>query len=321
MIIGFVTGAELLVPLQEAFLSGLRATGWEGDPGRDEGENQIVTITYYSAKGKYDNGRGGQNKHRELYVAIERLDRNNSVDLIVAAGGMVTEDAAYRQCQGKPYIVLCGSTPQYSNKLRGGVNVNLTANLGTRNSAFVSAANIETDRVCLIWNARSLTGHDEAQYWTSISKFKVSVDQNNDQKIKKAFVDAKNLIKDGVKAQGILISPDPFFTSRMDVVVQAAHATGLKICYPFETYKSAMPTNPGGRHIFVGPNPDLAASYYIVGEKVGASLTEIWTNQPVTNKFVDNAGVGGAVIWSAKSQKTKRGKKRTSGKKKRTTKK
>ena len=95
--IGLVTSTRFSKLLRAAFLKGLRANGWEGDPGSDAGSNSRVFVLSYEAEGGYDDGDGGANRRQELYNAISAFDGDDEVGLIVAVGGLVSAHAAWKK--------------------------------------------------------------------------------------------------------------------------------------------------------------------------------------------------------------------------------
>ena len=111
MIIGIVTSTKFSDQLRDAFLNGLRISGWEGDPGTEPGGKSVVNCVVYEADGKYDDGEGGSGMKTELYNAVSRFDADSSVNLIVGVGGLVTAHAIMKKCSNKPFLLLYGTKP------------------------------------------------------------------------------------------------------------------------------------------------------------------------------------------------------------------
>jgi hypothetical protein len=303
MIIGLVTSATFTDPILQAFFAGLRAKGFEGDPSVPPGALELVTVLTAQADGKYDDGDGGGGKRQELYNIIKNWDNNPSIDMIIAVGGLVSAHAAIKFCQNKPFLLLYGTTPQFNlpnnPHLCGAVNLDLIAKDVARHDEVCSLYNITNPKkICLIWSANSKMGKDEKKAWIDNGwPLQEKVGKNQDSDITKAFTDAK---ADGAK--GVVVSGDPYFTSRKDVLVAAANASGLKVCYPFPVYKTANPPPTPGSAVIFGPSLD--AAYTMVGEKTGTILTALKNGQPAPQTGVFIAPTGNPQPLKVKKKKT-----------------
>ena len=273
MMIGLVTSTRFSKLLRAAFLKGLRANGWEGDPGSDAGNNSRVFVLSYEAEGGYDDGDGGANRRQELYNAISAFDGDDEVGLIVAVGGLVSAHAAWKKISNTPFLALFGTPPSFnigSNaQYRGGVNLDLIVKDKDRNAEVCSLYGItDPKKVCLIWNSKSKMGKPERDNWVTTNHWPMaeSASRNDDGSIDTAFANAKS-----GGALGVVVSGDPFFTSRMDALVRAANSSGLKVCYPFNIYKKATPPPTSGSAVIVGP--DLENAYETVGTMAANILT------------------------------------------------
>jgi hypothetical protein len=266
--IAIVTSTHFSGATSEKFFAGLRSKGWEADPGSNPGSNRPVSLQVYEADGKYDDGDGGVGRNHELYNAVAAYNADAGVQLIIATGGLVSAHAAWKKST-KPFIVLFGNTPSFvlgSNpELRGGVNLDMVVKNNDRNAALCRMAGVtDPKKVCLIWNSRSKMGKVEQRAWTANGwPLDQQVRINSDAAITSAFAQAK-----ASRAQGIVISGDPYFTSRMGTVVAAANGSQLKICYPFAAYANATPAPTSG--IYLGP--DLPAAYEQIGQMAGEIL-------------------------------------------------
>jgi hypothetical protein len=319
--IAIVTSTQFSGTLKAKFLAGLRSKGWEGDPIANPGGNRQVTILPpYEAAGKYDDGDGDHGKHQELYNAVSGFNADSSVQLIVAAGGLVSAHAAWKKST-KPFIVLIGTTPNFAigsnSNYRGGVNLDIIAKNTDRNAALCKMPGVtDPKKICLIWNARSKMGKHERSAWaTNGWPLDQQVTTNSDAAISAAFTQAKQ-----ANAQGIVISGDPYFTSRMNTLVAAANSSGLKICYPFDAYASATPAPAPGSGIYLGP--DLPAAYYEIGQMAGTILTGITatgTAQSV-GLITANTGAPKSIAKKTTTKKKKTTTKKTSKKTKTKTK-
>jgi hypothetical protein len=294
MIIGLVTSTKFSGKFRDALLKGLRAHGWEGDPGATPGGKSAVSIAVYEADGSYDDGEGQDSARKELYNAVSAYDADVSINLIIAVGGLVSAHAAYRRSQRTPFLVLFGNTPKFdldSNpNFRGGVNLAMLAKDVERHDQLCSMFGIsDPKKVALIWNSKSKMGRDEKEAWVKDNRWPLhqEVKKNADDDIGSAFVKAK-----ASGAKGIVISGDPFFTSRMNEVVTAGNASRLKICYPFAVYKNATPAPTPGSGLCLGP--DLEDAYATIGQKAGTILTALADGASAPSTGLDEAKTGKA---------------------------
>jgi hypothetical protein len=294
MSIGLVTSTKFSGRIRDAFLRGLRASGWEGNPGAVPGNHSPVSIVVYEADGSYDDGDGGAGKCKELYNAVGAFDADPTINVIVATGGLVSAHAAVKNSQHKPFLVLFGTKPEFdlsSNpNYRGGVNLDMIAKDAERNAKLCSMTGIaDPKKVCLIWSSRSKMGKHEKKAWVRDNGWPLEqeVKKNADDAIATAFAKAKSR-----GAKGIVVSGDPFFTSHMDALVAAANASKLKICYPFGVYAKATPAPAAGSGIYLGP--DLEAAYDEIGQKAGTILAALSSGSPAPSTDLTVAKTGTA---------------------------
>lgn len=306
MIIGLVTSTKFSGGMRERFLAGLRKKGWEADHGALHGAHRRVFIVPYEADGRYDDGDGVSGKHRELYNAVTALDEDPRIDLIVAAGGLVSAHAAAKATSKKPFLVLVGNNPSFdieSNpRYRGGVNLDLVDLNHDRNTALCKEFGItDPKKICLIWNSNSKMGKEEKQAWVQDYGWPLhqQVRKNDDRDIADAFARAKR-----AGAKGVILSGDPFFTSRMNALVAAANASKLKSCYPFAAYAHAEPAPVPGSGIYFGP--DLHDAYEEIGEMAGEILAALDSNASLPPTKLTTARHGRAVPVARKKSGSSR---------------
>jgi hypothetical protein len=292
MKIGFVTSTKFSGPIKDAFLKGLRANGWEGDPGTDPGGKSRVSLVLYEADGNYDDGDGGAGKRQELYNAVAAFDADADINLIVAAGGLVSTHAAVVKSAHKPFLVIFGTAPSFnlgSNpNYRGGVNLDLIAKDVDRNAELCRLYGIsDPKKIALIWNSRSKMGKNEKKAWVNDNGWPLhqEVKKNAENDIGSAFANAKTS-----GAKGVVVSGDPFFTSRMNALVAAANGSRLKVCYPFAVYKTANPAPAPGSAVIFGP--DLEDAYNVMGQKAGTILTALKSGGSAPSTGLDVARTG-----------------------------
>jgi hypothetical protein len=306
MSIGVVTSTKFSGPIKEAFLKGLRAHGWEADPGVDPGGKSQVSMVPYEADGKYDDGDGGSGKRKELYNAVSTFDADPNIDLIIAAGGLVSAHAAMTKSAQTPFLAIFGTTPSFnlgSNpNFRGGVNLDMIAKDADRNAELCRLYGIsDPKKIALIWNSRSKMGKSEKKAWVTDRDWPLhqEVKKNAESDIGAAFTNAK-----AAGAKAVVVSGDPFFTSRMNAVVAAANGSRLKVCYPFAVYKTANPAPTPGSAVIFGPN--LEDAYNVMGQKAAAILSALASGAAAPSTGLDVAKTGNPQPLKKNSEASKK---------------
>jgi len=226
--------------------------------------------------GKYDDGGGKSGYHHELYDAMKTADAG-SVEVIVAAGGLVSAHAANDQIKKTPFLILVGQHPLFdldTPKYCGGVNLDMVRQNTARHGFLVNHYQVDPTRICLIWNGNSKMGRLEMREWDRHDWPDVQAGgENSDDAITTAFKMAKTM------ADAVVVSGDPYFTGRMNTVVQAATDQTLKVCYPFSGYAYATPAPAPKVSMLYGP--DLEFAYRLLGRKA-AILLNNQKNPPQT---------------------------------------
>jgi len=262
----------------------------------------------YEAKGKYSSTGTIYNN---LYRGVIQLQRGaNSADIIVAVGGLVSAHAAVKESDSW-FIVLVGRTPEDGDfaltdnpKYLGGVTLqqsNIQRRDALINHFSTPAAPITNNDVWLLYNPNSRMSRAEVREWREnggravAAAVPVEIDPEGNDPFEFAAAFARLKHKG---AKGVVISSDPFFSSRRDNLVTQANAAAttagglMKICYPFEIYGTVG--NPGtppnsvpapGSAISIGPN--LLAAYQTMGNKAAAIAADITAGRNPTFKSLD----------------------------------
>jgi hypothetical protein len=272
MTIGFVTSTGY-ANIQTAFEGGL------GGP---------LGTPPYEAVGKYDDGGGLGASHKELYTAVTTFDNDVNVNVIVAAGGVVSAHAAWKNTHQTPFLVLAGETPpdfslSTNPYFRGGVNLQTPGQNASRHDYLASYYGVHPDKVCLLWNSNSKMGKRERKTWVKDDGWPLDemVTANDENTFAGHFANAKNS-----GALAVVVSADPFFFYKKDKLVQAANNSLLYVCYPFSLYTAAATPPASGRSMWFGP--DLDAAYTLLGQKTAAVRAT-----PGTNVGFDSVSPGG----------------------------
>ena len=265
MSIRIITSSTFPATMQNSFLAGLTDAGY---PGTVFQAGDIV-----QEDGNYDDTEGAT--ATALYTDMSSADADASVNVIIAAGGLVTAHAANKNVKQTPFLVLVGQEPKFDMNAPtycGGVNLNMAEQNLMRHDLLVGHYNVNPKSVWLIWNSNSKMGKYEKRQWHRHGGWSdVSVNQNSEAAIANAFTTAKN---GGAKA--VVISGDPYFTAHMDALVKAANGSQLLVCYPFSAYaNAATPPAPKVSMIF---GPDIEVAYRLVGRKAGILLDNFAAN-------------------------------------------
>jgi putative tryptophan/tyrosine transport system substrate-binding protein len=200
--------------------------------GHLEGAN--LRIEWRWAEGHYD---------RLPKMASDLVSRNVSV--IVATGGVVTAKAAKAVTPRIPILFIVGFDPVYEGLVttiaRPGTNATgvtvYSAELGKKRLELLREI-IPANRIGFLVNPGSISTQleitDLQENAGSPDLQLVVLEARTDADLDRAFEEA---IKRGARA--LMVSADPFFTSRRDQIVALAARYKLPACYPWPEYAVA----------------------------------------------------------------------------------
>ena len=271
------------------FLSSVSPQGPEGTPkgfraGLSEAGYFIgrnVTIEVFCANGRYD---------RLPALADEMVRRQ--VSLIVAAGGLPSARAAEAATAKIPILFIAGFDPvklglvSRINRPGGnatGFSIYTTELLGKR-LEFLRELVPHTSLVALLVNPLSPVAGIETDDMEGVARSKgfrlLALQASGQDEVERAFASA---VRD--HADALLISADPFFTTRRYQIVALAARQGLPVVYPFQDY-----TEIGG---LMSYGPSLTTAYREIGLYAGRILKgadpgELPVQFPTTFEFVIN---------------------------------
>jgi putative ABC transport system substrate-binding protein len=238
-------------PLVAAFRTGLEESGYT------EGRN--VIITYRWAEGQYD----------RLPALADDLIRRK-VSVIAATGGAVSARAAKDATTTIPIVFLGGANPVGDGLVnsfsRPGGNITgvstYTSDLASKRVQVLRDLMPNAKRVAILTNPDNLTGNDLQEIATAAAGAKL---QTIDLKAK-TLGEFESVFLEGIKrgAEALLVSSDPFFTSRRDKIIQLAAQHNLPTGYAWREY-----VKDGG---LISYGTTLAGSYHQVGQYVGRVL-------------------------------------------------
>jgi putative ABC transport system substrate-binding protein len=255
-VIGFLSSASYVAPDREltpnGFRNGLKEAGFV--VGRN------VTIEPFLADGHYE---------RLPALAHDMVRRQ--VKLIVAAGGIMSAQAAKAATKEIPILFIAGFDPVkvglVSRFNRPGGNATgvgiYTTELLRKRFEFLRELVQPLGRVALLVNPLSPTANieiDDMEGLARKSGFRLLALRAKDEaEVEAAFASAA---RNG--ADGLLISADPFFSTRRAQVVALAARHRVPVIYPWREYVEI-----GG---LMSYGPDLNNAYHLLGHYAGRIL-------------------------------------------------
>jgi hypothetical protein len=283
--IGFVVSTADKASHIAAFMQGLDDAGWQTTTKK-------AAMFWASAGGKYGSAHYELQNHAARHIA-------RGVDMIVAAGGLMTAVAAAKACDAAkatavnvPLIYLIGRSPisasgddadaadLFNSRYKaGGVDQNIPAQneanfqlLQTASGGSVTAANVG-----LIVNDNNSITKPETSLWTRTHNpsFIYRLQGENDQGLPGLLLKIKQ-----AKPQpaGIVASSDPYLRSigsDFDAQLRAASGGNFAgwVCYPFREYLDPSAPNPKSRLSNTSPSlatddpTDPNSAYYQTRQK------------------------------------------------------
>jgi hypothetical protein len=200
-----------------------------------------------------------------LAKAIDALNNNNDVGLIVTVGGLATAIAAYLYSQ-KPFLSIVGGTTtefpgNSEGNFYGGVDLQTFPNNPKRVDHLTTDLKYKPDQIALLLNPDAAMYKYEKNEWNDSSHEKRGTiyEARDLLGIKTAFYKFKN-----GNEKALIISPDSFFQDNKGALIEWAKASKKYLCYPFHTYDNDhgkhKPAKPYTKH-----GPFLGTEYYNLG--------------------------------------------------------
>jgi hypothetical protein len=277
MQIGLATSTAFTADMERAFRRGLGR--WNG----------ITIAPRSAAAGDYDDNEGGLGAKQRLYQIMRALQVDRNVDLIIAAGGVVTAHAAVKERVTKPFVVLVGHGAQFLDETDrnynycGGINLNTISQNPARRRFLIDHYTSVPDTpngVCLVWNQKSWMGkRQERPDWHHDGWPEERVQQNDTNEFTRVFDDVQRR-----GCRGVVISSDAFFSYRRDALVsEANNRPTLTVCYPSEVF---LANSAPGRSMWYGPSLDQA--YQALGAKTALILDDLDAGRPARKTHLAN---------------------------------
>jgi putative tryptophan/tyrosine transport system substrate-binding protein len=251
-VIGFLSSASVSGPIPNAFHRGLNETGYFLD--------QNVIIRTHQAEGHYD---------KLPALAADLVGRQ--VKLIVAAGGLVSARAAIAATPTIPILFIAGFDPVKLGIVSSfsrpggnatGVSIYTSELLGKRLSLLLELVP-RVERLALLINASNVVSEFEVKDMEEVAAAAglrlIVVGASAKEGIEAAFASAADQ-----NADALLVSADPFFSTRRNRIVALAAHHGLPAAYPWREYVEA-----GG---LMSYGPTLMEAYHQIGLYAGRIL-------------------------------------------------
>jgi putative ABC transport system substrate-binding protein len=246
--VGFLSSGSPrgLAPLIAAYQAGM------GELGYFEGRN--VFATYVWAEGHYD----------QLDALASDLVRSG-VNLIVASGGLVSAKAALKATATVPVVFLCGFDPvelglvANLNRPGGnatGVSVFTTELLPKRlEMLYELGSRIQTTGVLM--NPGSVTADIDVRDVTNAARqkgYQLRIYRAGTER----DIDSAFMLAAEQNISALLVTADPYFTSRRDQIIALAARRAMPVMYPWREYVVA-----GG---LMSYGAELSWGYHLVGQ-------------------------------------------------------
>jgi len=251
-VIGFLSSASVSGPIPNAFHRGLNEAGYFLD--------QNVIIRTHQAEGHYD---------KLPALAADLVGRQ--VKLIVAAGGLVSARAAIAATPTIPILFIAGFDPVKLGIVSSfsrpggnatGVSIYTSELLGKRLSLLLELVP-RVERLALLINAGNVVSEFEVKDMEVVAAAAglrlIVVAASAKEGIEAAFASAADQ-----NADALLVSADPFFSTRRRRIVALAAHYRLPAAYPWREYVEA-----GG---LMSYGPTLMEAYHQIGLYAGRIL-------------------------------------------------
>ena len=294
-LIGLLHSTRFTDPWKAELRKGLSDGKWP--PSKATLVNQSV-----DAEGDYGPG------HDALKNEAKNHHKKNKVNIIVAAGGLVSalaaSDAMTELKVIKPIVYLIGRIPinpgeegynQFANdpNLVGGLDFATAADNDARRDELVKQFSktkfaVTPDTVALLVNTNSAMWGAELVDWNKPNQYLLYPDlltgttKANDPKIFMDFFQAVSEQKNPPTA--IIVSADPFFFRYRTWIMKAAqHWLDVPFCFAFEEYKQS-PDWDDKKYIVVPAGNTLSSGYYKLGLKAAKALDNLFPHPLGTEK-------------------------------------
>jgi hypothetical protein len=293
--IGFVVSTRDQPNHLLSFLQGLNDKGWGPTAAKK------ATLFWASADGQYGSAHDVLQNHAKKHI------RQHNVDMIVAAGGLITAIAVAKAVDAVgptnfPFIYLIGRSPLASENdaaaffssqhKSGGIDQNIPAQ---NEQSFQQMKNkshnvVTADTVGLIVNDNNAMTQPEVDLWTANGhkgSFVFRVQGENDKQMSLLFQKIKQA---SPQPAGIVVSSDPYFRSvgpEFDTSLRDASGGNFAgwVCYPYQEYLDQDPpaNNQSIKSDYTPPlatdDPtDQKSAYYQLGIKAGMVLDALVAN-------------------------------------------
>jgi hypothetical protein len=209
-----------------------------------------------------------------LKKAVEALNKNIDVGLIVTVGGLASAIAAYLYST-KPFLSIFGGTTtefpgnSAAGKFYGGVNLQTFPNNAERVGHLHDDLGYQPEQIALLLNPDAAMYKHEKKEWNDSANRGTIYEANDLLGMTTAFSNFTNNLNENA----MIISPDSFFQDNKGALLELAKASNKYLCYPFHTYDNDhgkhKPRKPYTKH-----GPFLGTEYYNLGAMAGKVVSD-----------------------------------------------
>ena len=225
-------------------------------------------------------------KTQKIQAAIQQLNADTSIGLIVTFGGNFTWNVA-SQYATKPFISLVGgllpNNPQPpSGQFMGAVSLESWDTDAARIADLVQVKpRVNESEIWLLYDPRASMTPTELDNWTGGGAMPATNGITDPTKFSLDFANIPNT------AKAVVISAAPYFLQQREDLIKAANATNFYICYPLVRYRNAGGTTqpkPNQTTLF---GPDLCEGATNAYELMGAMANTILSGQAPNTGVMD----------------------------------
>jgi hypothetical protein len=227
-------------------------------------------------------------KTPNIQTAIQKLNADTNIGLIVTFGGNVTWNVA-NQYATKPFISLIGDVlpntpPPPTGHFAGAVTLDSFKTDIDRISDLVNVKpKVQATDIWLLYDPRTLMAPAELNNWTGGGAIPATNGISNPANFSMDFANIPNT------AKAVVISAAPYFLHQREELIKAAnaaHASSLYICYPLLRYRNNGGTNQPTHGMTTLLGPDLCEGASNAYRSMGVMANTVLSGQAANPALV-----------------------------------
>jgi hypothetical protein len=272
--IGFLHPLGLEPAQEDAFIDALETT-YAADPLQPPGTKEVIYVRWVHGRGRYQKANIA-NLRRAVTNMVGTPP--NGLALLITGSSIAAKAAQANAPSTLPVLAVIGRQGLTLKNSIGGYYLSDQANaslqdkinyLGTDYGVRTAGGAPDVSKMCLLYNGNSEMSDAELTAWNSITN-------NQGRSVNAAAGGVGNpQVRLGVAMQdaatqagvggAILISSDPFFTSRRNAIIRLGRASGRIMCYPLTEYFEDAQDQQSTLGSFFSYGPSLADVYRDIG--------------------------------------------------------